>query len=139
MTRMVILDFDGTLTDAEQEGVPYREGYLGDVAILAGQPVEDVMALAETFEADVKAREGEFGWRFGGQIVAPACVDPYLRMMPVARMIFDHYGVFLESSDRDRLLDGILYRYNYPRTRTVFREGAAAALRYRHRGAGYIV
>ena len=128
MKRMVILDFDGTLTDAEQEGVPYREGYLGDVAILAGQPQEDVLKLAATFEAEVQAREGDFGWRFGGEIVAPACVDPYLRMMPVARMIFDHYGVFLEPSDRDRLLDGILYRYNYPRTRTVFREGAADAL-----------
>ncbi len=128
MTRMVILDFDGTLTDAEQEGVPYREGYLNDVAILAGQPVDDVMKLSEGFEREVLAREGEFGWRFGGAIVAPASVDPYLRMMPVARMIFDHYQVFLEPSDRDRLLDGILYRYNYPRTRTVFRDGAAEAL-----------
>ena len=128
MTRMVILDFDGTLTDAEKEGVPYREGYLHDVAILAGAPREEVLSLAEGFEAEVQRREGEFGWKYGGEIVAPAGVDPYLRMMPVARMIFDHYGVFMNGDDRDRLLDGILYRYNYPRTRTVFREGAAEAL-----------
>jgi FMN phosphatase YigB (HAD superfamily) len=136
---MVILDFDGTLTDAELEGVPYREGYLNDVAILAGEPVEDVLRLAEKFEREVQKREGEFGWKYGGEIVAPASVDPYLRMMPVARMIFDHYAVFMDSSDRDRLLDGILYRYNYPRTRTVFRKGAEEVLKALPKDATWVV
>ena len=32
------------------------------------------------------------------------------------------------DSDRDRLLDGILYKYNYPKTHTVFRKNAHAVL-----------
>ena len=34
MRGMLILDFDGTLTDAEEEGRPFREGYLKDLTAL---------------------------------------------------------------------------------------------------------
>ena len=63
---------------------------------------------------------GRFGWVFGGQIVAPASVDPYLRIMPVARRIFDACGVFSDLADRDRLLDDVLYKYNYAKSATVW-------------------
>jgi hypothetical protein len=93
------------------------------------QPVAAVLALADRFEAEVASRQGEFGWVFGGRIVAPASVDPYLRIMPVARMILDHFGAFTVLDERDRLLDAILYKYNYGKTRTAFRDGAGAVLR----------
>jgi len=128
MPGLLIFDFDGTLTDAEQEGVPYRQGYLEDVAALCGKDIEEILPLAERFEETVQSEVGTFGWKFGGEIVAPACVDPYLRMMPVARMLFDHYGCFQDPNDRDRILDRILYKYNYPKTDTVFRHGAAELL-----------
>ena len=69
-------------------------------------------ANAEGFEAEVAADPQAYGWLFHGHIVAPATVDPYLRIMPVARKIFDHYGAFQSEADRTRLLDGILYKYN---------------------------
>ena len=125
---MLVLDFDGTMTDAEAEGGPYREGYLGDLAVLCGVSVEDLEPLALRFEAEVQADPDRYGWVFGGHIVAPAVVDPYLRVMPVARKILDHYGAFSVIEERDRLLDGILYKYNYPKTDNVFRDGAEAVL-----------
>ena len=67
----------------------------------------------------------DFGWRFDGKIVAPACVDPYFRIMPIARMIFDKVNAFPNPNERDRILDRILYKYNYQKTNTVFRPGAA--------------
>ena len=124
MSRLVIFDFDGTLTDAEQEGLPFRDGYLEDLALLADIEREQAFALAERFEAEVAGMADAFGWNFNGRIVAPAGVDPYLRMMPVARKIFDHAGVFLDLEQRDRLLDRILYKYNYGKSATVFRDGA---------------
>ncbi len=60
---------------------------------------------------------------YDGRIVAPAQVDPYLRIMPVARKIFDATGTFASEEDRARLLQ-VLFRYNYPKTATVFRPGA---------------
>jgi phosphoglycolate phosphatase-like HAD superfamily hydrolase len=122
---MLILDFDGTLTDAEKEGAPFRAGYLGDIAVLTGTSIEDVEAMAQTFEAEVAADPDRYGWMFHGRIVAPASVDPYLRIMPVARKIFDATGTFQSEADRTHLLDGILYKYNYTKTTMAFREGAA--------------
>ena len=128
MARLVILDFDGTMTDAEAEGAPFRDGYLQDLATLTGRPLEEVLALAERFEAEVAQNPDDHGWMFHGHIVAPASVDPYLRIMPVARKIFDAFGAFSSEADRTRLLDGILYKYNYQKTRIAFRTGAREAL-----------
>ncbi|MCP4805022.1 MAG: HAD family hydrolase [Proteobacteria bacterium] len=125
-TDVLVLDFDGTMTDAEAEGGPYRAGYLADLATLCG--VDSVEELAVGFEAEVAANPDAYGWMFGGTIVAPAVVDPYLRVMPVARKILDHFGVFTSPDERDRLLDGILYKYNYPKTLNVFRDGAYEVL-----------
>jgi len=128
MNKTLVLDFDGTITDAEQEGGPFRGGYLEDVAHLCGLSLDEALQLADEFEDEIRANPTAHGWIFHGQIVAPATVDPYLRMMPVARKLMDHAGVFSNPVDRDRLLDGILYKYNYPKTKTVFREGAYECL-----------
>lgn len=121
---MLVLDFDGTVTDAEEEGKPFYRGYLEDLAALTERSVEDIMVMAEKFEAEVAADPDHHGWEFDGSIVAPASVDPYLRIMPVARKVFDACQVFMNAGDRNRLLDGILYRYNYQKTGIAFRSGA---------------
>ncbi len=137
--KLLVLDFDGTVTDAEEEGRPFRGGYLEDIANLVDRPLEDVLALADRFEAEVAADRDAFGWVFGGRIVAPASVDPYLRIMPVARMILDHYRAFTVREERDRLLDAVLYKYNYQKTTTAFRPGAGAALAALAGTATYVV
>jgi phosphoglycolate phosphatase-like HAD superfamily hydrolase len=139
MARLIVLDFDGTMTDAEQEGAPFRDGYLEDVAVLCGRPPEEVRALAARFEAEVARDPDAHGWLFHGHIVAPAIVDPYLRIMPVARKIFDACGAFASEADRTRLLDGILYKYNYQKTRIAFRQGAREALEALRGTSTYIV
>ncbi len=128
MKKVLVLDFDGTMTDAEAEGAPFRQGYLEDIAVLTGLGLPETLRLAERFEAEVAANPQDFGWVFNGRIVAPATVDPYLRIMPVARRIFEHTGTFTSEQDRTRLLDGILYKYNYKKTRIAFRQGALECL-----------
>jgi|JI10StandDraft_1071094.scaffolds.fasta_scaffold48871_4 phosphoglycolate phosphatase-like HAD superfamily hydrolase len=128
-TGLLILDFDGTMTDAEREGAPFRRGYLEDVANLVDRPYEEVDALAITFEAEVAANPGAYGWLFLDRIVAPATVDPYLRMMPVARRVLDHYGCLTNPLDRSRVLDAVLYKYNYQKTLDAPRPGAGDLLR----------
>ena len=115
LSKLLILDFDGTMTDAEAEGAPYRVGYLEDLALLADRPLDEVQSWAAEFSDKVNQNPQEYGWKFGGQIVAPACVDPYLRVMPIARMILDRASAFQDIDQRDRILDRILYKYNYHR------------------------
>ena len=139
MKNLIVLDFDGTLTDAEVEGEGFTIGYLEDLAALTGQPYADIVPLAERFEAEVCERSQEFGWLYDGQIVAPATVDPYLRMMPVARKLLDHFGAFGVEQERARLLEGILFRYNYPKTKVCFRPGAAKVLGRLSQRSAFIV
>jgi hypothetical protein len=128
--KLIIFDFDGTVTDAEAEGKPYRQGYFEDIALLAETPLQTVLAWAEEFDGVVAQNQGSYGWDFGGHIVAPACVDPYLRVMPTARMILDRAGCFMNATERDLVLDRILYKYNYQKTATAFRDGALALLKW---------
>lgn len=128
MATVLVLDFDGTMTDAETEGLPFRAGYLEDVATLLGRPLDEVLEIAKPFEEEVAAEPQAHGWIYGGEIVAPASVDPYLRIMPVVRKVFDACSAFTDEGERNRLLDGVLYKYNYLKTHTAFREGAREAL-----------
>ena len=52
---VLVLDFDGTMTDAEAEGRPFCEGYLDDLCALVGRAAGDpeVFAIADTVEAEL--------------------------------------------------------------------------------------
>ncbi|MDX2087387.1 MAG: hypothetical protein SFX73_06040 [Kofleriaceae bacterium] len=130
---VLVLDFDGTMTDAEAEGRPFRDGYLDDLCALVGRPAGDaeVLAIATTVENELLQSPEAHPFLWMGHAVAPATVDPYLRMVPIAHRILDHFGVFPGAVDRGRLLGNVLYRYNYAKTlgHPVFRPGAGDVLR----------
>ena len=133
MGTVLVLDFDGTMTDAEAEGRPFRDGYLEDLCLLVGRSPGDpeVTAIAETVEAELARAPASHPFLWLGRAVAPATVDPYLRMVPIAHRILDRFGAMPSANDRGRLLSSVLYKYNYAKTlgRPVFRAGAAHVLR----------
>ncbi len=129
MTRVLVLDFDGTMTDAEREGAPFVRGYLDDLAQLCGARDPDARArleaIAALIDAAMLAAPAEHGYPWNGRLVAPASVDPYLRMVPVANAILDEFRAFEHVPDRARLHQ-LLFRYNYDKTRAhpCFKPGA---------------
>ena len=130
---ILVLDFDGTMTDAEAEGRPFRDGYLEDLCALVGRPAQDaeVLAIAEEVEAELARAPETHPFLWMGRAVAPATVDPYLRMVPIAHRILDRFDALPGATDRGRLLGSVLYKYNYAKTlgHPVFRAGAGEALR----------
>jgi len=132
MAVSLVLDFDGTMTDAEAEGRPFREGYLEDLAMLVGRKPGDpeITALADDVEAELAAAPASHPFMWMGRAVAPATVDPYLRMVPIAHRILDRFNAIPSAEDRGRLLGSVLYKYNYAKTlgHPVFRPGAGAML-----------
>jgi hypothetical protein len=130
---VIVLDFDGTMTDAEAEGRPFRDGYVEDLCALVGRPAGDaeVLAIAAAVEAELLAAPEAHPFLWMGRAVAPATVDPYLRMVPIANRILDRFGALPGAVDRGRLLGNVLYRYNYAKTlgHPVFRAGAGEVLR----------
>jgi len=130
---VLVLDFDGTMTDAEAEGRPFRDGYLEDLCTLVGRAPNDpdVQAIAEEVEAELAEEPASHPFLWMGRAVAPATVDPYLRMVPIAHRVLDRFGAMPGAVDRGRLLGGVLYKYNYAKTlgHPVFRTGAGEVLR----------
>jgi phosphoglycolate phosphatase-like HAD superfamily hydrolase len=130
---VLVLDFDGTMTDAEAEGRPFREGYLEDLCALVGRPIGDpeVMAIAARVEDELGSRPEAHPFLWMGRAVAPATVDPYLRMVPIANAILDRFEAIPSAVERGRLTGGVLYKYNYAKTlgHPVFRPGAGEVLR----------
>jgi hypothetical protein len=130
---VLVLDFDGTMTDAEAEGRPFRDGYLDDLCALVGRAVKDaeIYAIAEAVEAELAEAPASHPFLWMGRAVAPAAVDPYLRMVPIAHRVLDRFEAIPSPVDRARLLGNVLYRYNYAKTlgHPVFRAGAGEVLR----------
>ncbi len=126
---LLVLDFDGTMTDAEAEGAPFAAGYLEDLALLVGRPANDpeLRAIADAARARIETDpEAAFVWM--GKAVAPSRVDPYLRMVPIAHAVLDALGGFKDPTDRGILLGRILYKYNYAKTAIAPRAGARELL-----------
>ncbi len=130
---VLVLDFDGTMTDAEAEGRPFRDGYIEDLCSLVGRGINDpdVLATAAKVEEVLASAPASHPFLWMGRAVAPATVDPYLRMVPIANAILDRFGAVPGATDRGRLLGGVLYKYNYAKTlgHPVFRPGAGDVLR----------
>src|SRR6476620_4322933 len=108
---VLALDFDGTMTDAESEGRPFRDGYLDDLALLVGKTPGDaeVIAIAAEVEGELARAPHSHPFLWMGRAVAPATVDPYLRMVPIAHAILDRFGVMKDPIDRGKLLGSVLY------------------------------
>jgi hypothetical protein len=71
---VLVLDFDGTMTDAEEEGRPYRQGCLEDLAVLCGlASSSEADALANRFEAELKDSPHMQGWEYVQLQTQPLC------------------------------------------------------------------
>jgi phosphoglycolate phosphatase-like HAD superfamily hydrolase len=122
--RCVVLDFDGTFTDAEAEAEPFVAAFRAALADLLGRPIDEPWARAL---AAIEADPGRHGWEFGGRIVAPATADPYILSTTVAQAVTQDAGILRDAATRSAVIES-LYQLAYLKTRTVFREEAREVL-----------
>jgi FMN phosphatase YigB (HAD superfamily) len=122
--RLVVLDFDGTLSDAEAEAVPFVEAFRSELFDLIGRDASEAWAR---HEQAIRQRPAEHGWRYRDRIAAPAGADPYLLTASIAQRLCDELGIMQQGSLRSEVLE-LLYRRAYPLTRIVPRPNARALL-----------
>lgn len=122
--RCVVLDFDGTFTDAEAEAEPFVAAFRAALADLLGRAIDDDWAR---WQATIEAAPGSYGWEFGGRIVAPATADPYVLSTTIGQAITREAGILREPATRSAILEA-LYQLAYLKTRTVFRPDAREVL-----------
>ncbi|MBW2455679.1 MAG: HAD family hydrolase [Deltaproteobacteria bacterium] len=122
--KLVVLDFDGTFTDAEAEAAGFIEAFKADVFDLLGRDA----TLAWQREEDVlRANPSEYGWSNDGVIAAPANADPYLRVTVLAQNLCDIFGILRNEATRTEVLEA-LYRKCYGLTESVPRPDAKDVL-----------
>lgn len=119
--ELVILDFDGTLTDIEKEAVTFVEGYKGDVTRVLGISKLELEIEWAAAQSRIQQNLSRYGMVIDGRIVAPAYGDPILMAETIVGILLDNRSLHTDERDRIRLLQQ-LYQDNYARMLTFFRE-----------------
>ncbi len=120
--KVVVLDFDGTLTNVDEEAVPFVDGYKNDVAKDLGLSREALEEKWASAASKIDADPSNHGWKSEGRIVAPAYADPLVHSRAVAGLLLDETHVYDE-----RVREDVLNRYfqsNYGRLGVSFKDGA---------------
>lgn len=129
--RLIVFDFDGTLTDIADEGAQFEAAYEAAVAGLLGRD-----RVAPFRDALVRVRAGapELGWDMGGGITAPGDADPYISAsLAFAELCRAEKLPLLGGDDAKAAalrgeVSGQLYQLAYGALRPAFRPDAAAVL-----------
>jgi FMN phosphatase YigB (HAD superfamily) len=129
---LVVLDFDGTFTDAEAEGAGFADAYLQEFSELVGRDVK-----AEWAKAQALLSNPERGWEVNGFVVAPANCDPYIRSTCLAYEVCERLGLMKNRELRSDVLS-VVYGFCYRFTKTVFRPEAKAVLQRLLRSGAHV-
>ena len=126
--KILVFDYDGTITLAEKEIGPFRTGCMEDLAALTGEEFEDIRDLCLEIEQEILQNPEKFSVMNNG-LPAIRANDPYCIWDPIARRVFDCFKIFQNTTDRDRLIDTMLFKYNCKKTTTVFNPQAKHVLK----------
>jgi len=125
--RTVLVDFDGTITDAPKEAEPAIEKWHGLFADATGLPIYLVIEEVEKAKAEA-LRDKEAGWENSGRIVAPASADPYvLNNFAYQRLIRKYRNEWIRLPQDDASMNALLqqmFEQSHPFAGMVTREGA---------------
>ena len=124
--RLVVFDFDGTLTDIRSEGAEFAAAYEERVLQLFGADRRDAWRAAL---ASVYADAPELGWDMGSGATAPGDADPYIAAtLALARFCDTLRLPLLSGDDKAKKLrgdlGGALYQAAYGAPHAAFRPEA---------------
>ena len=117
---LIILDFDGTFTDVEAEAGPFLAAYRDELAEKFGA---DLAGRWDEVSEEIRRQPEGYGWEFEGRIVAPSHADPYILAVSTAQRLLSDHGILTDLAERSAFLEA-LFRSNYPKAASVFREDA---------------
>lgn len=118
----LILDFDGTLTNIEEEAKPYVEGFRQDLARELKLSINEIETYWNKAEDKILKNPKNYGWQLEGIVVASATSDPIMACYPITDEILSKLGINLSQQERRALLVK-LYLENYPKMSGSFKEG----------------
>lgn len=139
--RLVVFDFDGTLTDIADEGAQFETAYQTAVSGLFG--ADRLPIYLRCLEA-VRAAAPELGWDMGSGTTAPGDADPYITASLAFARFCDTVELPLLAGSEPKAValraqvSGALYQSAYGSLRPAFRPDAEAVLNVALRRAPHV-
>ena len=122
--ELVVLDFDGTLTDVWKEALPAIAGWKADVASELGFTSAQIESRWNQIQERIEQDPSHYGWRMGDKIVAPAYADPNVMARTISDILFDEEQKYMDRSERENILQHRIFATNYKKMGTVFKPEA---------------
>jgi FMN phosphatase YigB (HAD superfamily) len=126
--ELVVLDFDGTLTNVDEEAVPAVQGWKNDLRETLGFSEAEFSSVWEDAQSRILSEPSQYGWIMGDKIIAPPYASPMVMARTISEVLFDDAGKYLQRVEREELLQNHFFKRNYKNTKIVFKEGADSFL-----------
>lgn len=123
--KIVIFDFDGTLTQAQEEARPFLTGYKEDIAELLGKA--DINEEWEEAKRVVLQSPGRYGWKDKGLVIASPNTDEYVLARSIAQFLLSQRRILENSRERENFLQKV-FRRHYQKSATIFKPEAREVL-----------
>ncbi len=121
--ELVVLDFDGTLTEVDKEAVPFVEGYKTDLAQILNVDREQLEPRWNKAKSVIELNPSKYGWLMNGRIVAPAYADPLIMSRTIAGLLLKEMECLTDENPRNEVLDD-LFKWNYGKLGVSFKDEA---------------
>ncbi len=122
--ELVVLDFDGTVTEVDKEATSAVDGWRTDIGNELELSTSEIEKEWLGAQIRIEAEPAKYGWVMGNKIVAPAYADPLVMARTISELLFDQFGVYLDRPERENILQNRFFKDNYAKTGTVFKNGA---------------
>jgi FMN phosphatase YigB (HAD superfamily) len=124
--ELVVLDFDGTLTNVDIEAIPFVEGFKNDLSNVLKINRLELDSSWNKVQSLMESNPSAYGWIINGMMIAPAYADPLVMSTAIAQILFKDFG-FNDEQNISKTLD-TLFQNNYGKSDISFKEDADSFL-----------
>jgi len=120
--ELVVLDFDGNLTNVDIEAIPFVESYKTDFSNALSIERSKLDLIWDRKQSIIESNPSAYGWTVNGMIVAPAYADPLIMSRTIAGILLKDSGI-TDESIRQKMLDAF-FQNSYGKLGISFKEDA---------------
>ncbi len=136
--KVIITDFDGTLTLVKSEAEKFTSAYLAHLATNSTIARKTIDAAWLEAKKKVENSPNKYGWKDGDRIVAPARADHRIMARVLAGLALDSLGAITDKTTRAQLLEAT-YHASSGMINPTFRRGALKFLNLVNSSSGCVV
>lgn len=100
MAKLVVFDYDGTLTDLESGAKNFVNNYKSEVRGILGIEEDSFNQVWFAARDGLFAHPEKYGWEIGGKISVPLFADPILEVQTIAVELYKRKGLSTQEAEK---------------------------------------